>query len=167
MSVSQTAEYALRAVIRLAQHPGEAQTTQQLAESTLVPQSYLPKVLQPLTRAGIVTAQRGSHGGYTLDRDADELSVLDVVNCVDPVKRIEHCPGSRASSDDLCALHQMLDDELAETQRRYGETTIASLLHLPNNVPPLCISSQHFSGCSSPGVATAKQATATSTSLAE
>ena len=142
MAVSQTAEYALRAVIRLAQQPGVAQTTQQLAEATLVPQSYLPKVLQPLTRAGLVTAQRGSHGGYTLDRNPKTLSVLDIVNCVDPLRRIHHCQsGSNAEGRSLCGLHQLLDDELADTERRYRDTSIDNLLHLPGNVPPLCVAS--------------------------
>ncbi len=140
VAVSQTAEYALRAVIRLAQHPGEAQTTQQLAEATLVPQSYLPKVLQPLARAGVVSAQRGSHGGYTLSRNPSSLSVLDVVNCVDPFRRIDHCPGKHADeSHRLCGLHQLLDDELADTERRYRGTTIEQLLHPPGDIPPLCV----------------------------
>ncbi len=140
MAVSQTAEYALRAVIRLAQHPGTAQTTQQLANATHVPQSYLPKVLQPLARAGVVSAQRGSHGGYTLNRNPETLSVLDVVSCVDPLRRIEHCHGrDQDLAHGLCGLHQLLDDDLARTERRYSETSIDQLLHLPGNVPPLCV----------------------------
>ena len=71
LSVSQTAEYALRAVVWLAHKPGECQTTTQLADGTLVSPSYLPKVLQPLGRAGILSSQRGIRGGYALRRDPE------------------------------------------------------------------------------------------------
>lgn len=129
MSVSQTAEYALRAVVRLAQQPGVAQTTQQLADATRVPQSYLPKVLQPLARAGIVIAQRGSHGGYSLHADPKVLSVMDVIACVDPVRRIDTCPGRDAiDGAALCALHQLLDADLAASEARFRETNIQQLL---------------------------------------
>lgn len=137
MSVSQTAEYALRAVVRLAQQPGVAQTTQQLAEATRVPQSYLPKVLQPLARAGIVIAQRGSHGGYSLHSDPRTLSVLDIITCVDPVRRIDTCPGRDAiDGAALCALHQLLDADLAASEARFREATIQQLLPQGETPPP-------------------------------
>ena len=59
MLISQTAEYALRAVISLARDPSTAQTTRQIAASTHVPAGYLSKVLQALGRAEIVVSQRG------------------------------------------------------------------------------------------------------------
>lgn len=139
MSVSQTAEYALRAVVWLAQNPGSPQTTQQLASGTRVSVSYLPKVLQPLGRTGILTSQRGINGGYTLDRDPAELTVLDVVNCVDPIQRIRRCPLKLAThTGGLCPLHQTLDDSIADLERRFGETTIASLLRADARLTPLC-----------------------------
>lgn len=138
MSISQTAEYALRAVIRLAQQSDEAQTTQQLADATLVPQSYLPKVLQPLARAGIVVAQRGSHGGYKLQADPAILSVLDVVNCVDPARRVEKCIGHDKVPSQRCGLHHLLDEVAEATEKRYSETTIQSLLEADTRLPPLC-----------------------------
>lgn len=139
MSVSQTAEYALRAVVWLAQNPGIPQTTQQLAEGTLVSQSYLPKVLQPLGRAGIVTSQRGVNGGYTLARDPEGLHVLEIVNCVDPIQRITSCPlrlGSHAGT--LCPLHRMLDDAIADLETRFANTSIAALLKQEAGAKPLC-----------------------------
>lgn len=139
MPVSQTAEYALRAVVWLAQRPGEPQTTQQLADGTQVSVSYLPKVLQPLGRAGILTSQRGINGGYSLDRDPDDLTVLEVVNCVDPIQRIKRCPLRLEShSGRLCPLHRMLDDSIAATEKQFGSMTIASLLRQDTGSKPLC-----------------------------
>lgn len=138
MAVSQTAEYALRAVVWLAQHPGRHQTTQQLAEGTQVSANYLPKVLQPLSRAGIVSGQRGVNGGYSLDRSPEHLNVLDVINCVDPIERIRRCPlRLKTHLGALCPLHRMLDDAIAENERRFAGQTIASLLR-PGSCTPLC-----------------------------
>lgn len=139
MVVSQTAEYALRAVVWLAQRPGVPQTTQQLAAGTHVSSSYLPKVLQPLGRVGIISSQRGIKGGYSLNRDPEGLSVLDVVSCVDPIKRISECPlGIMSHGGTLCPLHKMLDDAIATTELRFTEVTIASLLKQKTGATPLC-----------------------------
>jgi Rrf2 family nitric oxide-sensitive transcriptional repressor len=144
MAVSQTAEYALRAVVWLAQNPGEPQTTQQLAEGTHVSVSYLPKVLQPLGRVGILTSQRGINGGYSLARDPEELTVLEIISCVDPIQRITRCPlRLQTHTGGLCPLHTMLDEAIAETERRFGQTTIAELLRRNTGLKPLCETTPH------------------------
>jgi Rrf2 family transcriptional regulator, nitric oxide-sensitive transcriptional repressor len=139
MAVSQTAEYALRAVVWLAQNPGQPQTTQQLADGTHVSASYLPKVLQPLGRAGVITSQRGVNGGYTLDRDPAGLTVLEVVNCVDPIQRITRCPLRLVTHGGaLCPLHRMLDDAIGEVERRFANLSIEALLRQETGSKPLC-----------------------------
>src|SRR5437773_2003871 len=107
---SQTVEYALRAVVHLASQSPACQTTDQIAERTLVPKPYLSKVLQGLSRAGIVHSQRGVGGGMTLTKTPDELTILEVVNAVEPIQRIRHCPlGLDAHGTNLCPLHRRLD----------------------------------------------------------
>lgn len=139
MAVSQTAEYALRAVVWLAQNPGEAHTTQQLAEGTKVSMSYLPKVLQPLGRVGILSSQRGINGGYTLERDPMGLSMLEVINCVDPVKRLTRCPLRLTSHTGvLCPLHSTLDAAIADLEQRFERTMIGQLLRGEEGIAPLC-----------------------------
>ena len=60
---SQTVEYALRAVVHLADQSPSPRTTDQIATATLVPKAYLSKVLQGLCRAKIVQSKRGIGGG--------------------------------------------------------------------------------------------------------
>jgi Rrf2 family protein len=137
--ISQTAEYALRAVVCLGASPGAPVTTQQLAETTLVPAGYLSKVLQALGKADLVTAQRGLGGGYILNVPLDKLTVLDVINAVDPVKRIERCPlGLVAHRRRMCSLHRHLDEGIALVQSHFGDTTIGQLLAEGNPSRPLC-----------------------------
>ena len=139
MALSQTAEYALRAVVWLAQHADRPQTTQQLAAGTQVSVSYLPKVLQPLGRVGILTSQRGIHGGYSLARDPEELRVLEVIGCVDPLRRVRGCPLKlNTHAEGLCPLHKMLDDAVARLEQRFDRVSIADLISDSQGVMPLC-----------------------------
>lgn len=139
--ISQTAEYALRAVTVLGAWPDRPMTTQEIARASRVPGGYLSKVLQLLGRAGLVEARRGLGGGYALSQPFDRLTVYDVVNAVDPLKRIYHCPlGMSAHAERLCSLHQRLDDAAAMIETYFKQTTIADLLNdqtspLPG---PLC-----------------------------
>lgn len=127
--ISQTAEYALRAMVTIAQQPDQAHTTQQIAKAAHLRAPYLSKVLNALGRAGMVEAQRGVHGGFTLARPAEELTVLDVINVVDPVKRVRRCPlGLPEHEGHLCALHRRLDAAASEVERAFAETTVAELL---------------------------------------
>lgn len=136
--ISQTAEYALRAVVYLASQRGAALTTQQIAAATKVPAGYLSKVLQALGRAGLVTSQRGLHGGFTLARPPEELTVLEVINSVDPVKRIEKCPLDLAAHGNrLCPLHRRLDDAIGMVEQALGQSTISELLAEPTESRPL------------------------------
>lgn len=137
--ISQTAEYALRAVVCLADHAGKPLVTPQIAKMTHVPAGYLSKVLQMLGRAEVVRSQRGLHGGFLLARPAEDITVLDVVNAVDPVKRIGCCPlGIKAHGEGLCALHRRLDDATAAIEKAFDDTTIAEILTDKNPSKPLC-----------------------------
>ncbi|HRP62007.1 MAG TPA: Rrf2 family transcriptional regulator [Phycisphaerales bacterium] len=134
--ISQTVEYALRAVVDLSYHGGEARTTQQIAEATMVPAGYLAKILKELSRKGLVRSQRGLHGGFMLDRDPRQMTVYDVIAAVDPPKRILSCPlGLEAHRHQLCPLHQRLDDAMAMAERAFRETTIAEVTADPTRQP--------------------------------
>ena len=137
--LSQTAEYALRAIVVLAGDTAASWTAQAIAAKTLVPQDYLMKVLQPLAKAGIVTAQRGRNGGFTLTRPPGRINVLEVITAVDPLRRIKQCPlGLKAHGTTLCPLHRKLDDAMRFVEEAFASTTIAEILSDPSSVRPLC-----------------------------
>ncbi|MBI1347687.1 Rrf2 family transcriptional regulator [bacterium] len=136
---SQTVEYALRAVVMLADRSPEACTTEQLASATKVPKPYLSKVLQGLSRAGVVHTQRGVGGGITLVQSPADLTILDVVNAVEPIQRIHSCPlGLKAHGVNLCPLHHRMDQALAMVEKALRETTLAEILAEPTTSIPLC-----------------------------
>jgi Rrf2 family nitric oxide-sensitive transcriptional repressor len=136
--ISQTAEYALRAIVFLA---GQElpQTTQQIAATTRVPAGYLSKVMQALSKRGLVHSQRGLHGGFTLALSPDHLTVWEVIEAVDPIQRIRSCPlGLKTHGVNLCPMHRRLDDALAGVEEAFKASTVAELLADPNPSKPLC-----------------------------
>lgn len=127
--ISQTAEYALRAVVFLAKNTGVAYTAEQIAKATQVPAPYLSKVLQPLIKARLVQSQRGLGGGFSLEKKPELITILQVINAVDPIERIEVCPlGLEEHSSRLCPLHKRLDDAIALIEEAFAKTTINELL---------------------------------------
>ncbi len=136
---SQTAEYALRAVVSLADSGGRPLTTLQIAKLTQVPLDYLAKVMQALGRGGLVESQRGKHGGFSLARPASRLTILDVLNAVDPLPRIRSCPLKlRGHGQQLCPLHRRLDDALSSVEKAFAGAAISDLLAPQGNIRPLC-----------------------------
>ena len=136
---SQTAEYALRIVVWLASQGGEARTTQQIAKATKIPAGYLSKVLQNLGRSRIVIGQRGIGGGFTLSIPPERLSPLDIINAVDPIKRITRCPlGLKTHATGLCPLHLRLDEAMGLIEKGLGETKISDLLRGQSGGTPFC-----------------------------
>lgn len=136
---SQTVEYALRAVVHLAYEAPDARTTAQIAEATKVPKDYLSKILQGLSKRGIVTTQRGVGGGISLAKTPEEVTILDVVNAVEPIERIQSCPlGLKTHGVRLCPLHKRLDAAMALVEDAFRNTTLAEVLAEPSQSVPLC-----------------------------
>ena len=137
--LSQTVEYALRAVVYLAGENDGPASTAAVARATKVPPAYLAKVLHALVKAGIVAARRGVGGGVTLAKDPARLTILEVVNAVDSIQRIKTCPLDLAAHGArLCPLHKRVDAALALVEDAFGSTTLAEVLAEPSKGKPLC-----------------------------
>lgn len=136
---SQTTEYALRAMACLALRPEELVPTPTLAEQTKVPPNYLAKVLQQLSAAKLITGRRGVGGGYKLAKPAADIKLLDVINSVTTVSRIQSCPlGLSSHGSRLCALHKKADEAAAAVIAVYDGVTLHDLLADSNPNKPLC-----------------------------
>ena len=137
--ITQTLEYALRATVFLAQRSPSPATTEEIAANTKVPQAYLSKVLQSLGRHDIVRSQRGLHGGFALTKIPKHITILDVANAVEPIRRIRSCPLDLSEhSGSLCPLHRKLDNSIAAIEHVFHTTTIAEVLSAPGEPTPLC-----------------------------
>lgn len=99
MKLSQGVEWAAHCATVLAALPeGAALSAAVLAEYHGVPQPYLAKSLQALSRAGIVTSAQGRGGGYRLARPAEQVTLLDVVTAVEGPEQAFRCAEIRRNA---------------------------------------------------------------------
>ncbi len=137
--LSDAAEYGIRAAVWLSRHQGQTLKVREIAEGTKAPAGYLIKVLQSMTRAGILSAQRGTLGGFAIKREPSELTVLEVINAIDPVERIKTCPlGLASHGTELCPMHRHIDEAVGCIEQTFGEVTVGDLLSQPSRSPALC-----------------------------
>jgi len=84
MHVTAKADYAVRAVVELAESSQEApRKVDDVAQAQKIPVSFLENILTQLRSAGLVRSQRGPEGGYWLARPADELNLAQVIRAVE------------------------------------------------------------------------------------
>ncbi len=126
--VSRTLEYALRAMSHLATLGGRAATNESIASATDVPRGYLSKVMRSLVRGRLVRSYRGLHGGFSLARDADSISVLDIVNAVDPIRRCRTRSRTDPDHGSSVRLEARVNDAIADVEHRFGRITLGSRL---------------------------------------
>lgn len=137
--LSDAAEYALRAVVWLAKNPDGPKTMDQIAEGTKSTPGYLAQVLQRLGRAGVVQGKRGVSGGFVLVREPMGLTVLEIIDAVDPMERIHRCPlGLAEHAHGLCALHARIDAAIVQIEDMFGSVTIEQIVHGSSGRASLC-----------------------------
>ena len=125
---SLTSDYALRVVVLLASLPGKRGTISGISKAVRVNPPYLRKVVNKLRSAEIVEVRRGIRGGISLVSDPRDLTLLDVINATDPVRRIESCPVGFPEHLNLCSLHAELDEAIAHIEKLLGSRTIMEIL---------------------------------------
>ncbi len=107
---------------------GVSVNSETIAARTKVPPGYLSKLLRDLVVAGLVHSQRGPNGGFGLAARPDQISMLDIINAVDPISRIRRCPLGNPLHMQLCPLHHRLDNALAMIENEFGRTTLSEIL---------------------------------------
>jgi Rrf2 family transcriptional regulator, cysteine metabolism repressor len=143
MLFSTKAEYGIRLMIALGRREGESPAALgSLAESENLPLSYLEHLVAKLRDAGLVSSQRGAHGGYRLARPAAEIRMLEVVEALEgsiaPIECItEGADGSIVCSRETDPAH-VCPTKLLWTRVRFSivrtlqDTTLADLVLGPS-----------------------------------
>lgn len=129
--LSRTAEYALRAVLYLADNAGDAPiTVDGIAESLGVPRNYLSKTLHLLARQGVLSSSRGPRGGFVLAVPADRLTLYEVVEPFQELGERRTCLLGRpvCSDRDPCPAHHRWKEVAERLADFFRETTVAELI---------------------------------------
>ena len=92
LKLTKKADYALMAMKHFAEHGGrKSLSAKDVAEAYGIPPEALAKILQTLAKAGLLNSQHGIRGGYTLARDAHQISAFEVIRAIDGPLFITSC----------------------------------------------------------------------------
>jgi Rrf2 family protein len=110
LNISEAANLALHAGMVLAQAAGKPVSARQMAESLQVSYDHLAKVLQRLTKAGLVRATRGPTGGFVLAKPAQRIRLLDLYQAIDGKFTVSRCLfGRKSCPGGTCIMGDLLD----------------------------------------------------------
>ena len=129
--LSQTAEYALRAVLHLAQYGSERPVRVfEMAAELRIPRNYLSKILHQLARSGVLLSLRGKAGGFQLAVGADRLALSTVILPFDRIDERRRCLLGRPQCSDrhACGAHTRWKEVADRVAEFFRETTVADLL---------------------------------------
>lgn len=132
MTITRQADYAVRAVIHLAgQGVGAQLSTAEIARSQNIPSSFLAKIVSRLSVAGVLHATRGAHGGVSLARPAETISLLEVVEAIDGPFTLNQCVVEPTSCSLVanCVVWDVWCQAQAELVDRLKGTTVGQLLN--------------------------------------
>ncbi len=127
--LSQTANYALRAMGYLASREGEGPIQAQvIAEIMDVPPNFLSKIMHQLGRAGLVISVRGVNGGFQLSRPAAEIALREVVAPFTDLAVYRQCFLGRPECDGTCGIHRQWQPIMKRIETLLTNTTIDKII---------------------------------------
>ena len=131
MRLTRAGEYAVRCVLYLCgQDPGLIVPRREVAQSMEIPEQFLGKIAQQLSRAGILEIVQGAKGGFRLVVAPDQVTLLDVVEAVIGEIFLNDCllRPSSCSRVNSCAVHQVWLKARSQLRETLASATFAELL---------------------------------------
>lgn len=133
MRITLESDYALRIVTALAQHE-ERMDAKSLAEETSVTPRFALKILHKLVGGEIVRSYKGTKGGYTLSRDAKEITLKEIIELIDGPIIIARCVESGEAcalnhDKSACAYHHIFDTLSIDVARKLNAITIDDVIN--------------------------------------
>lgn len=134
--LSNTCKYAIRAMIYLANYSngGKKIGIKKITEDLNIPPPFLGKILQKLARENILCSIKGPHGGFALGRNADEISLYDIIVQVDGEEYFNHCiirlESCSCFTEEIstCPIHKRFNSVRSDLIAFYQNTTLADIV---------------------------------------
>jgi len=136
MRLSEYTDYSLRVLMYCAAHPGRLVTIGELAEHHQVSKNHLMKVVNDLSRQGVIETTRGRGGGLRLLQSADQIRVGDIVRVSKTDFRLVECFDPATNTCTLtpsCRLKQVFSNALQAYFRELDGVTLADLVPPPSS----------------------------------
>ena len=131
LQVSRKIDYALRAVIHLANEEvsDRACSVTEIAARERIPRQFLEKIVQELIHKGLVRSRRGPRGGYVLARAAEEVTFRDVIEAVEGPIALNACVGDHADCFLIgaCGMQRVWQEGQRRVLELFEKTSIADV----------------------------------------
>ena len=116
MRLTRGGEYGIRGMLHLAMQPPESVTLLgEISAAQRIPESYLSKIFQALSKAGLVRSHRGFKGGYSLARDAAEVNLREIIEGIEGPIALNRCAAEPSACEE--EFHCRIQDVWKEAQR--------------------------------------------------
>lgn len=129
---NQTSIYAIRALIYIAytSEQGKKVSGKEVAEKTQTPESFLAKILQKLSREGLLTSTKGPYGGFSLTEEQIKAPIAKIVECLEGKEIFIKCGlgFKQCSSEKPCPVHFEYAKSRSELRKFALNTTIEKML---------------------------------------
>ena len=129
MQIPRKIEYALRAMIYLADRPSGVARGTEIAKHEQIPKYYLEKVIRDLMRRGLVHARRGPGGGYQLARKADTVTFRDIIEAVEGPITLNVCTDGSSSCalQPTCRMYRVWEKGQRVLLEVFSDTSLAEI----------------------------------------
>lgn len=134
MQISRRVDYGLRAVIYLSeQKPDACCSIAEISRHQGVPRKFLEKIVQDLTRKGLIKSKKGSCGGYALARAPEAITFYEVIEAIEGPIAVNTCMDEHLSCDQLprCTMIGVWSEVQRKVTEIFTQTTIADLRQTP------------------------------------
>lgn len=131
MQITRQTEYGIKTLLELAQVPdGQLISAKTISERQEIPETFLHKTLQLLSRAGLVLTQRGVQGGVRLALPPDQITIKDVVTAIEGPLAINVClsNGYQCENMETCQVRKILARAQAALAAELGRETLADII---------------------------------------
>lgn len=129
--LSTTCKYAVRAVVYLSVYasPEHKIGIREISDKLDIPSPFLGKILQSLARNKILSSNKGPHGGFSLGRPGEDISLMDIVEIVDGTDLFETClvRTTKCSDEEPCGIHDSVTALRKELKQFFLNESIADL----------------------------------------
>lgn len=120
MEFTSKSEHAIHGIYYLSNLPENSVTyVSVIAREQNVSESYLAKIFQSLSKAGIVSSYRGSKGGYTLSRVPEKINLKEIIEAAEGLNPIFNCSGVKSNCS--VNIHCMIQDTFQEAENKMFE----------------------------------------------
>lgn len=129
LRITEAASLGLHTAVLLAKNPAQMMSTHTIADILRASEAHLSKVLQRLTRAGLVRSVRGPGGGHALGRSAEQITLLDVYEAIEGQIPSSSCLYSTGlCGGRQCIFGSLLGDVNRLVREQLGGTRLTEVL---------------------------------------